>query len=221
MSTAEIVSRYLAERFPPVVFAPLTLLLSVFSALAGRRELDFLAFAQTLLVVFALLLAFRVWDDFADRGYDRVHHPDRTMLRTDGRRAWFLLIALPSIAAVGTIAATGGASPRLVVLALTTGVLAAWYRVPQQRRANRLLNAHVVLLKYPAIVVAAAPGGVGSALHVAAVLAGAAYVGVGIHELVTDREVRNAPHAKLFLAVDAAVLGAVALVALSGFARSP
>lgn len=97
------------------------------------------------------IAALRLWDDLADRDFDRRHHPERILCRCPD---------------IGVYKATLGAS--LILIALFVGshqgasgllpygfllcFLGAMYRFRGIWDANRTVRTQLVLLKYPAIV---------------------------------------------------------------------
>jgi 4-hydroxybenzoate polyprenyltransferase len=155
MSWAKLVARYLAQRARLRVFVPLSLLLAgssrVFHADGFGAVGDFLVSAG---VALALALAFRVWDDMEDRDRDVVEHPDRVMATVPSSTPFVVLSgALTVVAAVGLVATRPITFP-LEAITATSIVLHIWYRARGDYRNN-----FVVLLKYPAIAAAVAPGG--------------------------------------------------------------
>jgi 4-hydroxybenzoate polyprenyltransferase len=142
MSTFDLLVRYLRERARLSLFAPLALLLA-----ATGRPSSLGAFVASASLALFLILAFRVWDDLADRARDAWDHPDRVIVSTD-RTAPFVLLALGFGVAAALFA------PRPIILGVAVVVLALWYRL----RGNevQLFGGHVVLLKYPAIAYAVA-----------------------------------------------------------------
>ena len=112
-------------------------------------------YAFAALTALLLMLAFRVWDDLEDRSRDAREHPSRVTVVADSVAP---LIAFALV--LGTLGASVGGSSvrtrisRLAAVGIAVAVLAAWYRArPVSARA--VVNAHVVLLKYPLLAFAA------------------------------------------------------------------
>ena len=141
---------YLRSRFPLARFGPLALFLAA-AGLASSAPAHpwrwVLATAQAL----PLVLQFRLWDDIADRGHDRVVHPGRIVCHVRDMKP-FLVLAAALFVFNGLLLAwpqDHGIRPA-AYLALCACLL-AWYRFrPPALRAG-LLNTHLVLLKYPVI----------------------------------------------------------------------
>jgi len=145
-----MVGAYLAERFSPRIFVPMAV------AIAGAASGGTLVGAQLCLdATFALLLLaqFRSWDDLADRGRDAVSHPERVLVRATS--------IAPIVGFSGGLAilniylaiqrdATGIA---LAVLVALISALGAWYSL---RTARTIAGDHLLLSKYPAMVIVVA-----------------------------------------------------------------
>ena len=159
MSSRELIVRYVRERARLSVFVPLALVMAAMGRLTGGRVDRRTGVAEYVLAAITallLMLAFRVWDDLADRSRDAREHPDRLTVVADS------VAPLTAFAFVlGTLGALSvalglRAGPRLGAVAIAVAVLAAWYRMrPAATRA--VVNAHVVLLKYPLLAFAATP----------------------------------------------------------------
>jgi hypothetical protein len=104
-----------------------------------------------LLATCLFVLAFRLWDDLADLEFDRLHHPDRCLVRSADLRPfyaaqWLLLV---SLAGFLMIFPQGGRI--LPFLGLVAAFLAI-YRVTASRPRLRSMRTVLVLVKYPAFV---------------------------------------------------------------------
>ncbi len=119
-----------------------------FVASAPSDALDALARAGLALL---LIAQFRLWDDLADREYDRVHHAARVLPRSQAA-AWFwaALVLLGTLAVAITVALHQGGAALLIYFGLTI-LLAGVYHGPM--RLPRFVRAQLVLLKYPVFVV--------------------------------------------------------------------
>lgn len=140
---------YLRERILNVRIGLLWLLLLGGTLLAGAfppARWPWPALAAALFI-----LAFRLWDDLADRDHDRARHPHRCLVRAADVRAfsrarWLLLAALAGL--IGMITDAGRA---LAFLGLVAAFL-VMYRVTGGRPGLRSLRVVLVLAKYPAFV---------------------------------------------------------------------
>ncbi len=145
--------RYARERFVDRRIAMLVLLLLALTLVAAPAP-DPVTIAGRLAVVALLVLAFRLVDDLVDRPHDVRHHPDRVLVQSRRpdrfqRAAAGLLVV--SVIIVFVIAGTGA----LALMAATTAGLALVYTALPRCPLRQAL----VLLKFPAITVIAAPAG--------------------------------------------------------------
>jgi 4-hydroxybenzoate polyprenyltransferase len=157
MSSRELIVRYVRERARLSVFVPLALVMAAMGRWTGGRVDGWTGtagYALTALTALVLVLAFRVWDDVEDRSRDAHEHPSRVTVIAD---------SVAPLAAVGFMLGALGlllvvlgphAGSRLIAVTMAVAVLAAWYRV-RPASARAVVNAHVVLLKYPLLAFAA------------------------------------------------------------------
>jgi 4-hydroxybenzoate polyprenyltransferase len=157
MSSRELIVRYLRERARLSVFVPLALVMAAMGKLTGGRldrspgPADYALTAATALL---LMLAFRVWDDLEDRSHDVREHPSRvTVVATSVAPLIAFAFVLGMLGAL-SVALGPRAGPRLGAVAIAVAVLAAWYRT-RPVATGAVVNAHVVLLKYPLVAFAA------------------------------------------------------------------
>jgi hypothetical protein len=94
------------------------------------------------------------------------------------RRAAFVA----GIAGVALLVSVKAPMAQVAVLALVAAGLATWYRSALRRRSPRLVNALLVLTKYPALVIALAPALDGHVVR-AAIVAAVAYLIAVAYEL--------------------------------------
>lgn len=121
---------------------------------------DPLSRLPALAIITALfILVFRLWDDLADLGHDRRHHPDRCLSRVNDLQPfhmtqWLLVVGLAALLFLFV-----DEERSLAFLGLAVAFY-AMYRVTGKRPALRHLRAALVLAKYPAFVLllAHAPG---------------------------------------------------------------
>ena len=175
-----MVGAYLAERFSLRVFVPMAVVIAGAAsggALSGARLILDAAFALLLLA------QFRSWDDLADRGRDAVSHPDRVLLRA--------MSTAPLVAFSGALATLNiclaierdASGVAVAVLVGLIGVLGAWYSLRTVRRAA---GEHLLLSKYPAMVIVVAGARVLSAPVTILSAALAVYLGVCLYEVWHD-----------------------------------
>ena len=157
-------------------------------------------------VLSAILVAsFRIWDDLADRDYDRVHHPARVLVRSaEARWFWTLVVGLGIISAYFLFAFGGSRS-----LSIYTGlivVLAIVYHGPRRLRSDRFAHTQLVLIKYPVFITLLTAQGFSSKI----VLVGAlSYLLMSMYEWFDDPTF----HGK-YLGGRIAVVSAVGLIAV-------
>jgi 4-hydroxybenzoate polyprenyltransferase len=142
-SFTEILIRYRRERFPWRVFGPVAAVLTV-AAMPAPSDIP-LAFASVVLVLFQ----FRLWDDLADLGFDRIHHPHRVLPQLS-RASWFYGLVIAAGLADSVLLLLLGRPIAPFLLLCGTGLL--WYACVPGRARLTLLGRHVLLLKYPAFV---------------------------------------------------------------------
>lgn len=214
MSRAEIIRRYLVERYRTRRFIPLALLLASAGMLAapGTERLGTVAaFGSGLracFIAYIVVLALRVWDDLQDRERDALAHPDRITVRAEAATP-LRHLAWASVAATTVLIATGDEPlARLLVFALLGATLGFWYRVRTSLAPSPVLTAHVVLIKYPVIAYLVAPGAVhgASGLTLAAPVLVAVYLLLCIHEGLDDPELRRSRAARGVLVAESALI---------------
>jgi hypothetical protein len=193
---------YLAERFHLRLYLPLAMMIAV-SASGGELSGWGLSAARLGTdATFALLLLaqFRAWDDLADRHRDAVTHPERILVRATATATAPAPAIAPATATASAMAtapapivtfcallaavniglalrrdASGVAAVVLLTLIATLG---AWYAL-RDADSRTLAGDHLLLSKYPAMVIIVAGGrvlqeaparilGAALALHVAA-----------------------------------------------------
>lgn len=169
--------RLTAGRLLPAVF------LVVLMALAGRGWSGVAAAAIDVLAALGLVIAFRIWDDLADRERDRAIHPDRVLVRAASVVPLRTAAWTAAAGAAVLLALTRGTAS-VVVLAAYTVVLAASYatRGPRSGVGDRIL-----LLKYGVFTLALI--GLPAAATARGLLAAAAaFVAACVYEWFHDAE---------------------------------
>ncbi len=132
------------------------------------------AAAWTALASAALVVQFRLWDDLEDVPHDRVHAPDRTLVRS-ASLGTLRVVLWTSIALLGLAIASVQGWPHAAAYALLVAAVAVLYRALAAAGPQRPLRSQLVLLKYPAFVLLlaadpAAPRALAAALALYAVL---------------------------------------------------
>lgn len=148
-----------------------------------RDTLDALARAGLALL---LIAQFRLWDDLADREYDRVHRAGRVLPQSQATAWFWMAFALLALVAVVAIAALSIGSAALPVYLGLMVLLAVVYHGPM--RLPRFIRVQLVLLKYPAFVMLlVAPGHSTQALVAGAV----GYLALSVFEWYDDPGLRR------------------------------
>lgn len=147
--------QYLGERILKVRIVLLVLMLLtgvVVTRADAMANLHWLLLATCLFV-----LAFRLWDDLADLEFDRLHHPDRCLVRSADLRPFYAAqwLLLASLAVFLLVFPQEGRI--LPFLGLVAAFLAI-YRVTTGRPRLRSVRTALVLAKYPAFVLLLAHG---------------------------------------------------------------
>lgn len=145
-----MVGAYLAERFSPRIFVPLAV------AIAGAASGGTLSASRLSLdTTFALLLLaqFRSWDDLADRGRDAVSHPERVLVRATSVAPIVGFSGGLAILNIYLAIQRDASGTAVAVLVALVSVLGAWY---SWRTARTIAGDHLLLSKYPAMVIVVA-----------------------------------------------------------------
>ncbi len=159
--------RYVSSRFitTPVLLLLVLLMLASWSAAPPSRHAIGLLDA-TLLAL--LVLQFRLWDDLVDVISDRLRHPDRVLVQASSLTPFYVLLAV-LFALTLSITAWSRPWPAAALLLAFEAMLAVWYRGRDDMQST--LNYHLVLGKYPLIVLivgARSEGAMGAHLALAA-----------------------------------------------------
>jgi hypothetical protein len=147
-----MVGAYLAERFSPRIFVPLAV------AIAGAASGGTLPAARLSVdTTFALLLLaqFRSWDDLADRGRDAVSHPERVLVRATSVAPIVGFSGGLAILNICLAIQRDASGIAVAVLVALVSALGAWYSL---RTGRTIAGDHLLLSKYPAMVIVVAGG---------------------------------------------------------------
>lgn len=155
ISPIDAATAYLRERYASPVFVVLAALLTATGLASSPGTVDAASLARSLAIAWLLVLAFRIGDDLADAPRDGASHPDRVLVRVADRRPFMALLVATAALAVVVISTAPQPLARLIAVAGLALALRAWYAV--RGDPQPLVAAHVVLVKYPIIALAAAP----------------------------------------------------------------
>jgi len=167
--------------------------------IAAFHPIDFTRAAVTALV---LMLAFRVWDDLKDRSRDAREHPRRVTVVAESIGP---LVAFGmALALLGVLIITIGPRPvaRLGAVAAAALLLGAWYRL-RRASASRVVNGHVVLLKYPLLAFAA------SAAPPSLATLASLYLVLCVYEIIDDPALRASIVARRIAISECALVSAI------------
>jgi len=186
MSSIELVAGYLAERARPTVFVPLALLIAETAWVAAPGPARSAAgFAMCATQALLIVLALRVWDDLQDRRRDAARHLGRITVRA--RRVAPLVGLSVVLAAGGAASLLGATIPRVriaILVAIVLGLI-VWYRTRPMEPSR--LGGFVLLVKYPVLAIALAPGLGALSPTRAAAATGTLYVIACTYEYLEDR----------------------------------
>jgi hypothetical protein len=161
----------------------------------------------------ALIIAqLRLRDDLHDIPHDRLHAPDRVLVTCQSLTNWyFLLTSLFFITGAGL--AMFRSLQQLAAYALLCGALEGVYRVSSWQGPWRLLRNHLIILKYPALLLICStdphPDGLLQA-------GGLVYLALSSEELVTDPSLKAIPLTRGLLILDLLAFSALALLVSLG-----
>lgn len=176
---------YFRERFPLIVFVPVSVLLTV-AAFWSVASATGLRLAVALLLGISLVVQFRLWDDLEDRDHDRAAHPLRVLVNAPAEPFRILLLLLTASAI------TLSAVHRAAVIATLVLNAAGWcaYRLGRPRISLNGWRFGLLPLKYPGFVTVMAFS-LGDIIPVRlAIAAATAYVCASGYELLHDSPAR-------------------------------
>jgi 4-hydroxybenzoate polyprenyltransferase len=195
MSSIELVRGYFTERYRASFFVPLAILLYFAGALTLGVKSPPWRSINGVIAAYALVLAFRIRDDVADREVDRKLHPGRITVAVDNLAPLTRIVYVALSIAFVLVALSPDRYTALTSLATVTVLLFGWYRLRESLRPSRFANAAVVLLKYPAIAFVAGAAGTSAptARNALGLVTGltAIYLVACIYERLHDRGVHT------------------------------
>ena len=142
--------RYFRERFSVALFVPLAAVIAGVVRMRVDSWTSLLADAGYALL---LLAQFRLWDDLADRERDRLAHPDRVLVRTDPVTQAVAFCGALGVLNICLAVWRDSSGIAVSVLTVINAALAIWYLARSGRTAA---GEHLLLAKYPAIVIVVA-----------------------------------------------------------------
>lgn len=224
MSSTKLIYDYWRERYPAGMFVPFAILLAAAGSAAGGSLPTVRDAIKSCILAYTLVLVFRIVDDLADLRSDRLHHPDRVLVKASRASSRTPIVVLALVIALGNVLMIMSQlrpGARIAVFVALSLVLGLWYYRRARLRAGALAGAHILLLKYPAISLLTCANWDGLTLHTALPSLGAIYLGLCIYEQVHDREVRESRGAPWIFAAELGLLAGLPLLALStgGFLR--
>lgn len=200
---------YLAERFPPHVFVPLAIIVAAAATggvWGGPRTL-----ANDFVLALLLLAQYRIWDDLADRHLDRIAHPSRVLVRAESTTSAIALGVALAAASLSVVLVRDGAGLSLATLIGLTGLLSAWYT---WRGSRTTAGDHLLLTKYPAIVVIVSGDRIAHRLAFALCTMVAVYLAACVYEAWHDPSSPASGH-PLLVACEAIIFILVSIAAWS------
>jgi hypothetical protein len=175
-----MIRAYFIERFPPLLFVPLSVAIAV--AAAGG-DYVFIRLAGDTLAAWLLVAELRLWDDLADRAIDRVTHSERVLVTAPSIQPFVVMCLSLAALNLGWTVLRSGVGPSLAVFAGLHGALGAWYA---RRTARTLAGDQLLLAKYPALVLVLAGDRLPQAPLAIGLAAAAVYVGASAYEAWHD-----------------------------------
>jgi hypothetical protein len=213
MSSTELLRAYWSERYPALVYVPLAALIVAAGTVAAGAAITPMVAAESIGLAFALVLLFRVWDDIADREEDRIRAPQRVVARAASVAPLLGLMAALACASVALLVIRARFTDLVLFIAMAAG-LAVWYATRARLGAGPLVNAHVLLLKYPLIALIATPAATQLQLAPTITALSALYLGLCVRELLDDSRIRADRRVPGLLSVEAALLAGLLFLTL-------
>jgi 4-hydroxybenzoate polyprenyltransferase len=191
---ASLIAAYARERLTSRAVNALVLALAGVAMLLETQRASTMSFAFALVPTWLFVMAFRVWDDLADRAHDRLTHPARVIVRSAATTP-FVILDVSLFAAAIALLPRNGLAVRVMLVAATMAMAAMVYLRRSADESARLRASYAVLAKYPLIACAVVPGPLFSLAALwprrVLVLAGA-YAAIAVFETVDDVELRTA-----------------------------
>jgi hypothetical protein len=221
MSSIKLILAYWRERYPVSIFLPFAILIAAAGIAAGSSLPTVRDAVIGCVLAYTLVLVFRIADDLADLGSDRLRHPGRVLVQASSVTPIVVLAFV--IAAVDVMIILWQPRPgaRLAVFAALSLFLVLWYFLRTHLRAGPLASAHVILVKYPVISLLTCASWDGLTLHTALPSLATIYLGMCIYEQAHDRAVSESRGGTWIFAAEVGLLACIPLLMFStgGFLR--
>ena len=170
-------------------------------AIVASRAITGAMLAQSVALAILLIAQFRLLDDLADLEHDRRHHPERVLCRVQTTKAFIYALVVLGLG-ICALLLLGANALKLTVYALLLISFVVLY-ANLRENSNRLLRAHVVLIKYPVFLYLCmyAPVDLSWAL-----LAAVLYYALCVWEIIDDAALRRHKGATAMLVIDTLLL---------------
>lgn len=221
MSSIKMIHAYWRERYPVSLFVPFAILIAAVGFAAGGSLPTVRDALMGCVVAYTLVFVFRIVDDLADLGSDRLRHPDRVLVQASGVTPLVMLALVIAGGDILLILSQQRPGVRLAVLAALSLFLLLWYFVRARLRTGPLASAHVILVKYPVVSLLTCANWDYLRLPTALPFFGALYLGMCIYEQLHDRAVRESRGGTWIFAAEVGLLVCIPLLMFStgGFLR--
>jgi hypothetical protein len=153
------------------------------------------------IIAMCALVSFRLWDDLEDVQHDRLWHPKRILCLC--KPALLSRVYGFGAAALATsvfFVVVAGGRWIAIVAALIVVIIASRLRTRMTDSALRLVFAHIILVKYPALVVSLAQADMAPNVLWGRALGLAGFVGA--YEVVHDMNARRSSWAPFIFVID-------------------
>jgi hypothetical protein len=208
------VLRYAATRLATLRVLALVAAVVVVGMVLGSRTID-LRLGLTLLFALVAVWQLRLWDDLADRDFDRRHHPERVLVTTSSIALFVRLAVAMAVLAATLLIAQQNLHGALLYVALLLAFGGMYASTTLAR--HRLARCHLVNAKYPVLALLCVQPPLRPVWLPALVFF---YAGLCLIELLDDRTLARDAGRTFALGVHACMaLGAAALWIAGGSAR--
>jgi len=215
MSSIKLILAYWRERYPVSVFLPFAILIAGAGIAAGGSLPTVRDAMMGCVLAYTLVLVFRIGDDLADLGSDRLRHPGRVLVQAPSVTPIVVLALVIAIADILIMLSQLRPGARLAVFATLSLFLMFWYFLRARLRVGPLASAHVVLVKYPVVSLLTCASWDRLTLHTALPSFGTIYLGMCIYEQVHDRAVRESRGGTWIFAAEVGLLVCIPLLMFS------
>lgn len=215
MSSVKMIHAYWRERYPVSIFAPFATVIAAVGIAAGGSLPTVRDAMIGCVLAYTLVLVFRIADDLADLGSDRLRHPGRVLVQASSVTPIVLLAFVIAAGDVMIILWQSRSAERLTVLAAISLFLLLWYFVRARLRIGPLASAHVILVKYPVVSLLTCAYWDYLTLPTALPFFAALYLGMCIYEQLHDRAVRESRGGTWIFAAEVGLLVCIPLLMFS------